>query len=48
MAVVGLLIDNKSVTDAMSDIIQDYLLELLALIDDVLNPVLFLLMPLMT
>jgi len=43
MAVAGLLIGNKGVADAMSDTTRDYLLEFWALIDDILNAVLFLL-----
>jgi CPA1 family monovalent cation:H+ antiporter len=43
MAVAGLLIGNKGVADAMSDITRDYLLKFWALIDDILNAVLFLL-----
>lgn len=43
MAVAGLLIGNKGVADAMSDVTRDYLLKFWALIDDILNAVLFLL-----
>ena len=43
MAVAGLLIGNKGVAKAMSDITRDYLLKFWALIDDILNAVLFLL-----
>ena len=43
MAVAGLLIGNKGVADAMSDTTRDYLLKFWALIDDILNAVLFLL-----
>jgi CPA1 family monovalent cation:H+ antiporter len=43
MAVAGLLIGNHGVAHAMSDRTQDYLLKFWALIDDILNAVLFLL-----
>lgn len=43
MAVAGLLIGNAGVAHAMSDTTQDYLLKFWALIDEVLNAVLFLL-----
>ena len=43
MALAGLLIGNKGVADAMSDITRDYLLKFWSLIDDILNAVLFLL-----
>lgn len=43
MAVAGLLIGNKGVTYAMSDQTQDYLIKFWALIDEILNAVLFLL-----
>lgn len=43
MAVAGLLIGNAGVEQAMSDTTQDYLLKFWALIDEVLNAVLFLL-----
>ncbi|PXA97625.1 sodium:proton antiporter [Nostoc sp. 3335mG] len=42
MAVAGLLIGNKGVADAMSDITRDYLLKFWSLIDEILNAVLFL------
>ena len=44
MAVAGLLIGNAGVALAMSDTTRDYLLKFWALIDDVLNAVLFLLL----
>lgn len=43
MAVAGLLIGNAGVAHAMSDTTQDYLLKFWALIDEMLNAVLFLL-----
>lgn len=43
MAVAGLLIGNAGVAQAMSDTTQDYLLKFWALIDEILNAVLFLL-----
>ncbi len=43
MAVAGLLIGNHGVTYAMSDVTQDYLIKFWALIDEILNAVLFLL-----
>jgi CPA1 family monovalent cation:H+ antiporter len=43
MAVAGLLIGNEGVATAMSDTTRDYLLKFWALIDDVLNAVLFVL-----
>lgn len=43
MAVAGLLLGNHGVAHAMSDTTQDYLLKFWALIDDILNAVLFLL-----
>lgn len=43
MAVAGLLIGNKGVAEAMSDTTRDYLLKFWALLDEVLNAVLFLL-----
>lgn len=43
MAVAGLLIGNAGVAQAMSDVTQDYLLKFWALIDEILNAVLFLL-----
>jgi len=43
MAVAGLIIGNHGVAHAMSDTTRDYLLKFWALIDDVLNAVLFLL-----
>ncbi len=43
MAVAGLVIGNAAVADAMSDQTQDYLLKFWALIDEILNAVLFLL-----
>lgn len=43
MAVAGLIIGNPGVAHAMSDETRDYLLKFWALIDDVLNAVLFLL-----
>ena len=43
MAVAGLLIGNHGVAHAMSDVTQDYLLKFWALLDEVLNAVLFLL-----
>jgi len=42
MAVAGLIIGNAAVADAMSDVTRDYLLKFWALIDDILNAVLFL------
>lgn len=43
MAVAGLIIGNQGVAHAMSDTTRDYLLKFSALIDDILNAVLFLL-----
>ena len=43
MAVAGLLIGNAGVAHAMSDLTQDYLIKFWALIDEILNAVLFLL-----
>jgi CPA1 family monovalent cation:H+ antiporter len=43
MAVAGLLIGNLGVSYAMSDVTRDYLIRFWALIDDLLNAVLFLL-----
>jgi CPA1 family monovalent cation:H+ antiporter len=43
MAVAGLVIGNAGVAHAMSDVTQDYLLKFWALIDEILNAVLFLL-----
>lgn len=43
MAVAGLLIGNHGVAHAMSDVTKDYVLKFWALIDEVLNAVLFLL-----
>lgn len=43
MAVAGLLIGNAAVAHAMSDVTRDYLLKFWALIDEILNAVLFLL-----
>ena len=43
MAVAGLLIGNAGVAYAMSDVTRDYVLKFWALIDDILNAVLFLL-----
>ena len=43
MAVAGLIIGNAGVAHAMSDTTRDYLLKFWALIDDILNAVLFLL-----
>jgi monovalent cation:H+ antiporter, CPA1 family len=43
MAVAGLVIGNAAVADAMSDVTRDYLLKFWALIDEILNAVLFLL-----
>jgi CPA1 family monovalent cation:H+ antiporter len=43
MAVAGLLIGNKGVAFAMSDVTRDYVIKFWALIDDILNAVLFLL-----
>jgi CPA1 family monovalent cation:H+ antiporter len=43
MAVAGLIIGNQGVAHAMSDETRDYLLKFWALIDDILNAVLFLL-----
>lgn len=43
MAVAGLLIGNAGVAHAMSDTTKDYLLKFWALIDEILNAVLFLL-----
>lgn len=43
MAVAGLLIGNAGVAEAMSDVTRDYLLKFWALIDEILNAVLFLL-----
>ncbi|TVV77329.1 cation:proton antiporter [Sphingomonas solaris] len=43
MAVAGLLIGNAGVARAMSDLTKDYLLKFWALIDEILNAVLFLL-----
>src|SRR3546814_5918078 len=43
MAVAGLIIGNKGVAHAMSDRTRDYLLKFWAVIDDILNALLFLL-----
>ena len=43
MAVAGLLIGNAGVAHAMSDVTQDYLIKFWALVDEILNAVLFLL-----
>lgn len=43
MAVAGLLIGNVGVAEAMSDLTQDYLIKFWALIDEILNAILFLL-----
>jgi len=43
MAVAGLVIGNHGVTHAMSDVTRDYLIKFWALIDEILNAVLFLL-----
>jgi len=43
MAVAGLLIGNHGVAHAMSDLTQDYLIKFWALVDEILNAVLFLL-----
>lgn len=43
MAVAGLLLGNHAVAHAMSDTTRDYLLKFWALVDDILNAVLFLL-----
>jgi monovalent cation:H+ antiporter, CPA1 family len=43
MAVAGLLIGNQGVAHAMSDVTRDYVIKFWALIDDILNAVLFLL-----
>jgi len=43
MAVAGLLIGNHGVAHAMSDVTRDYLIKFWALIDEILNAVLFLL-----
>ncbi|WP_235902897.1 cation:proton antiporter [Sandarakinorhabdus oryzae] len=43
MAVAGLLIGNAGVVQAMSDVTRDYLIKFWALIDEILNAVLFLL-----
>ncbi|MBT0667159.1 sodium:proton antiporter [Novosphingobium profundi] len=43
MAVAGLIIGNAGVTHAMSDLTRDYIIKFWALIDEVLNAVLFLL-----
>jgi CPA1 family monovalent cation:H+ antiporter len=43
MAVAGLVIGNAGVAYAMSDVTRDYVLKFWALIDDILNAVLFLL-----
>ncbi|MDY7524608.1 sodium:proton antiporter [Sphingomonas sp. 10B4] len=43
MAVAGLIIGNQGVAHAMSDTTSDYLIKFWALIDDILNAVLFLL-----
>jgi monovalent cation:H+ antiporter, CPA1 family len=43
MAVAGLLIGNHGVAHAMSDITRDYLIKFWAVIDEILNAVLFLL-----
>ncbi len=43
MAVAGLLIGNAGVAEAMSDTTRDYVLKFWALLDDILNAVLFLL-----
>ncbi|MEO7997596.1 MAG: sodium:proton antiporter [Gemmatimonadaceae bacterium] len=43
MAVAGLIIGNHGVAHAMSDVTRDYLIKFWALIDEILNAVLFLL-----
>lgn len=43
MAVAGLIIGNKGVSEAMSDTTRDYLIKFWTLIDEILNAVLFLL-----
>ena len=43
MAVAGLVIGNAGVAHAMSDMTQDYLIKFWALVDEILNAVLFLL-----
>lgn len=43
MAVAGLVIGNAAVAHAMSDVTRDYLIKFWALIDEILNAVLFLL-----
>ena len=43
MAVAGLIVGNAAVADAMSDTTRDYVLKFWALIDEILNAVLFLL-----
>jgi CPA1 family monovalent cation:H+ antiporter len=43
MAVAGLLIGNAGVAHAMSDLTEDYLIKFWALIDEILNAVLFML-----
>lgn len=43
MAVAGLLLGNRGVAEAMSETTKDYLLKFWALIDEILNAVLFLL-----
>lgn len=43
MAVAGLLIGNRGVAEAMSDLTKDYLLKFWTLVDEILNAVLFLL-----
>lgn len=43
MAIAGVLIGNAGVAHAMSDLTQDYLLKFWALIDEILNAILFLL-----
>jgi len=43
MAVAGLLIGNEGVATAMSDTTRDYILKFWALVDDILNAVLFVL-----
>lgn len=43
MAVAGLIVGNAAVADAMSDTTRDYVLKFWALVDEILNAVLFLL-----
>jgi CPA1 family monovalent cation:H+ antiporter len=43
MAVAGLMIGNQGMAHAMSDVTRDYVIKFWALIDDILNAVLFLL-----